>query len=96
LRAGPSLCSAHNTNGGTMLNKENFPFLKSVKEAGIIFGLSYNKMKMFVNDRDTNGLNEHVYQFKTTKPNCKIYLDVNGFADWIYKRKATNKTANTT
>lgn len=74
-----------------MQNKENLPFLKSVKEAGNIFGLSYNKMKMFVNERDANGLNEHIYQFKTTKPNCKIYIDVNGFADWIDQRKATKK-----
>ena len=74
-----------------MQHKESLPYLKGLKEAGTIFGLSYNKMKRFVHERESNGLKEHIYQFKTNKPNCKIYIDVNGFADWIDKQKVTNR-----
>lgn len=75
-----------------MQNIETLPYLKGIKEAGTIFGLSYNKMKKFVMERENNGLNQYIYQFSDTKPNCKIYIDVKGFANWIDKQRASNRS----
>lgn len=71
---------------------ENMPFLKSVRATGDIFGFSYNKMKCLVNERDNNGLNEHIFKFNDAH-NGKIYIDINGFANWLLDKKLI-KTKN--
>lgn len=66
---------------------ESLPYLKSLKELSDIFGLSYSKIKRLVNEREKNGLADFTYQLRSTKANCKLYLDVHKFAQWLEKQK---------